>query len=57
MFEPEIYRGQDTINEFLCRMKTTEHELMELIQTNVEMVMTPQDEMKTPQSFGAIKPQ
>ena len=41
-FEPEIYRGEDTISEFICRMKDTEQKLMEKIKTNVPMVMTPQ---------------
>ena len=44
-FEPEIYRGQNTVQEFIMRMKSTEEELMELIQTNTPMVMTAQDEI------------
>jgi hypothetical protein len=44
VFEPEIYRGEDTINEFLCRLRQTEDELVEKIKTNTPMVMTAQDE-------------
>jgi hypothetical protein len=44
VFEPEIYRGEDTINEFLCRLRQTEDDLMELIKANTPMVMTAQDE-------------
>ena len=49
-FEPEIYRGEDTIHEFICRMKDTEQHLMEKIKNNVPMVMTPEDEIKFQQA-------
>ena len=44
-FAPIVYRGQDTVQEFIMRMKEVEEMLMEKIKAVEPMVMTAQDEI------------